>query len=305
MLHPIEILHWLEVVRNRPRGEVDPGAFWSLYEHDERPLTGMPASLAAAPHGPALLVVVTTYKRPEACAALLASLEVALQSVPRRHVLVLNDRADADYGETKRAAAARFGADLTWLDARERLGKPGFWKSYQTAFLAAAQLAPAHALFLQDDVDFAPTLLADVAERWRATDHDRRRRVLYLFSSDDDERLGRWVPFRRRDVGHGLRLTQWLDLQAFYVDRAFFELLAYRMVPIHSNRFRRRPWISSGVGAQLTRRLFRRGHVYQAYPPLVGHGALASEMNVGARRFRSLDNRALREADTKVEPSDD
>lgn len=294
MLHPSEFVRFLEVVRNRPSGSIDPGAFWSLYEQDGRALTGPPRSLVEAKSAPALLVVITTYKRPEACSALLAALEPALASVPRRHVLVFNDRADADYGETRRVAHARYGSDLTWLDARARLGKPNFWKTYQTAFLAARQLTPAHALFLQDDVELAPTLLADIAARWRATEHDAKRRVLYLFSSDDDERLGRWVPFRRRDVGHGLRLTQWLDLQAFYVDRDFFELLAYRMVPIHPNRFRRRPWISSGVGAQLTQRLFRRGHVYQAYPPLVGHGALGSEMNAGARRFRSLDNRALR-----------
>ncbi|HEX6239533.1 MAG TPA: hypothetical protein VFZ61_01515, partial [Polyangiales bacterium] len=49
--------------------------------------------------------------------------------------------------------------------------------------------------------------------------------------------------------------------------------------------------VSSGVGQQLTIRLFLRGDVVQAVPSLVEHGALESEMNAEARRRRGLDNR--------------
>jgi hypothetical protein len=134
-------------------------------------------------------------------------------------------------------------------------------------------------------------MLVRALELWRATERDLLRRVLYLFSSSDDEAHGRWVSFSRRDAGL-CRLTNWFDLQAFLVDGAFFELLSHRMVPIHENRWKRRPEQSSGVGRQLTRRLFGRAHVYQAWPPLVIHGAATSTMNPEARAARSLDNRA-------------
>jgi len=75
------------------------------------------------------------------------------------------------------------------------------------------------------------------------------------------------------------------------VDRQFFELLDYRMVPVHPNRWKRRPMQSSGVGRQWSRRLFGRAHVYQAWPPLVVHGTEPSTMNPEARERRSLDNR--------------
>ena len=75
------------------------------------------------------------------------------------------------------------------------------------------------------------------------------------------------------------------------VDRAFFALLRHRMVPVHPNRWRRKPTISSGVGKQLTVRLRGRGNVYQTNPPLVRHGGLVSEMNPEARALRPLDSR--------------
>ena len=72
--------------------------------------------------------------------------------------------------------------------------------------------------------------------------------------------------------------------------------LDYRMIPVHPNRWRRNPGLSSGVGKQLTRRLFGRANVYQCFPPLVFHGGHPSVMNPSARAARSLDNRQLRAA---------
>lgn len=297
-LHPSEALSWLRTRWNRPPSRLDEASFWSLYERQGEPLRGAPEQLRRRAHTE-LLVVVTTYRRPEAVSTLLAKLHVELAALPPSSlcVLVLNDRSEADYGRVIADARERFGDALLWLDARARLGKPNFWRIYQVAFLAARALRPERALFLQDDVELAPRLLDLLSERWRATHRDPKRRVLYLFSSPDDERFGRWLFFLRRDVGGGLRLTQWFDLQAFYVDRAFFELLRHRVVPIHPNRWRRQPSISSGVGRQFTLRLRGRANVYQSYPPLVFHGAHTSELNAQARAARALDNRGLKRAE--------
>jgi hypothetical protein len=163
---------------------------------------------------------------------------------------------------------------------------------HQTAFDVARLWRPERALYLQDDIEFEPDMLLRAERIWAATERDPLRRVLYLFSSSDDEAQGRWVSFDRRELQNvPFRLTNWFDLQAFMVDRQFFELLGYRMVEIHPNRWRRRPQQSSGVGRQLTRRLFGRANVYQAWPPLVAHGAEPSTMNPEARLQRSLDNR--------------
>jgi hypothetical protein len=288
--HPIELLFEWEIRTNRPRPRRE-----CADELIERWRVHPASSAALAPLElePELMIVLTTFARPEAAARLLSDLAHAVERVgltERSALLVLHDACGKDYTAAREVAEAS-SPRLLWLDARERFGKAGFWKVHQTALLCARAWQPRLALYLQDDVEFDAELLTRALELWRATERDRLRRVLYLFSSNDDEASGRWVHFERRDVGP-CRLTNWFDLQAFLVDRAFFELLDYRMVPIHENRWRRRPAQSSGVGRQFTRRLFERAHIYQSWPPLVVHGAAPSAMNPEARQLRSLDNRA-------------
>ena len=289
LIHPVELVLAWETWRNRPRVRDESGSAlferWlpALGELPLLPVAGAPAELA---------IVLTTFARPGAAERLLSDLSVALERArltERSALLVLHDACGREYARAREAARGLVPRVL-WLDARSRFGKAEFWKVHQTALLVARAWQPRLCLYLQDDVEFEPELLVRALELWEATARDLRRRVLYLYSSSDDERRGRWVNFERRDAG-ACRLTNWFDLQAFLVDRAFFELLEYRMVPIHPNRWRRVPSQSSGVGRQLTRRLFGRAHVYQAWPPLVVHGAAPSTMNPEARLLRSLDNR--------------
>src|SRR6202012_2597400 len=161
------------------------------------------------------LVVITTYRRPDACEELLERLRATIDaSLPRPslRVLVLNDRSELDYARARQTARELFGDDLCWLDARERLGKPGFWRAYQLSFLVAQSLSPEYALYLQDDCSFAPSLLAQARARRQETANDPKRRVLYLFSALDDEAFGRWVISPRKRISARLRRTQWFDL---------------------------------------------------------------------------------------------
>lgn len=292
MFHPVEILHEWATRTNRPRGTAPGVDDYAERWRDE----GAPARSAFEPgvEPPRLMVVLTTYQRPLGAANVLERLAAALAQadlVEHTALLVLHDAGDADY-QSARALAAACAPRSHWLSARERFGKPGFWQVHQTALLVARAWCPEHVLFLQDDLDFKPDLLVRAQAIWRATAEDPLRRVLYLFGSRDDEPRGRWVHFARRELpALHCRQTNWFDLQAFFVDRAFLELLGYRMVPIHANRWRRRPNISSGVGRQLTLRAFGRANVYQAWPPLVRHGAEPSTMNPAARKLRPLDNR--------------
>jgi len=299
MFHPRELVHWVETNTNRQiLARPADSQFWSLFREHGLDLEDVPASIVRASRTPCdLLIVLTTYARASLCLRKLQTLPEllrALEHAPSVHVLVLCDASSDDYSTARRAGRELFGEHLTWLDARERLGKPGYWMTYQTAFLAAKHLRPEHTLFLQDDVQYTASLLRDAYALWDQTSDDPRRRVLYLFSSEDDEPDGRWIRFRRlRCRGLPLYLTQWLDLQSYFVDLRFFALLDFRMVPVDTNRWRRRAYLSSGVGAQITRRLFDRCNIYQAAPPLVLHGAHPSEMNPEARTVRSLDNRGL------------
>jgi hypothetical protein len=292
MFHPVELLHEWETRANRPlsrpQGLERAAELWSHADGTTLNASMIPRT------SPELMIVLMTYARARSSARLLQQLGAALQRSglgSRASLLVLRDACAGDYSAA-RAAARTIEPNHVWLDARRRFGKAGFWRMHQTALDVARLWQPERALYLQDDVEFEPDLLLRADRIWRATAADPKRRVLYLFSSSDDEPNGRWVRHRRRDLpGVPCRWTNWFDLQAFLVDRQFFELLDYRMVPVHPNRWKRRPMQSSGVGRQWSRRLFGRAHVYQAWPPLVLHGAEPSSMNPEARQQRALDNR--------------
>jgi hypothetical protein len=292
MFHPVELLNEWETHSNRLlRRAPDVAEYLARWSTE----SGAPPRLEPLAAPPEWLIVLTTYRRPDGAAHTLERLGRALAAArvaERSALLVLHDRCSSDYARA-RELARRACATPLWLDAREHFGKPRFWQVHQSALLVARAWQPERALYLQDDVVFEPDLIERVDALWRATAQDAARRVLYLFSSRDDEPEGRWARFPRRDLPElGCRQTNWFDLQSFVVDRAFLELLDYRMVPIHPNRWKRQPETSSGVGRQLTLRAFGRASVYQAWPPLVRHGADPSTMNAAARSLRPLDNRS-------------
>jgi hypothetical protein len=216
-------------------------------------------------------------------------------------LLVLEDRSDSDYSEVRETVFEEFLGGAMWLRADRHLGKAEFWRTYQTALSCTRVLDPEYVLFLQDDLEFEETFLCralDLYHSLKVGDNGRNRpQVMNLYSASDDEPLGRWVNVPRRQVvGFPVRQTQWFDLAGFLMERSVLRELGYRMKPIPMTRWEESGGLSSGVGRQLTRRLRTRAVTYQCFPPLVFHGAAASEMNPEERARRPLDNRDLREA---------
>jgi hypothetical protein len=251
------------------------------------------ARLAAA--RPRLLITITTYARPAELTALLEGLAANEPFLaPDCWLLILNDRSDADYGVARALLARSFAGRHLWLDARARMGKERFWRTHQTAFIAARVAGSEFLLSLQDDLHLPPGFSERLWEVWTATGRDPARRVLYLYSSPGDAAGGTWVGFQRVEVpGLPARRTDWFDLQGFLIDRAGLALLRHWVTPITRWRWRNSSRPSSGVGRQLTRRLFGRASTWQCHPPLVFHGAAPSEMNPEARGRNPLDNRSL------------
>ena len=238
---------------------------------------------------PELCVVISTHKRPHACADLLLQLHAQLSD--RALVIVLEDMSEVDYSAVRALGTRLFQGRFVFLRSRRWLAKEGYYLLYQAAFDLLRELCPQHTLFIQDDLSLAPNFVGEALRLWCAIG-DTNKAVLSLVAFDDDETQGRWTCYRRRELlGGEAWKTQWFDLQAFLVGRSFFETLRYRVFPAEPLRFRQRPGVSSGVGEQLTRRLWRRGNIYQVTRTLAFHGGHVSVMNVDARRDRPLDNR--------------
>lgn len=256
---------------------------------------GIAARLGAA--GPELVVFVTTHRRPAAMARTGAQLDAAIRAgraagcLERFAVVVVDDASpDPMHDSVAEDWRARFGDALHMIRTTERAGKHGFWRTHHLFQRLARSAKPRHALFLQDDLHFEPSLLVDCYRIWPAIG-DPAQRVLYLLRLSDDERWGRWVWFRRRPGPiPEVDRVGWFDLAAFFVDRSFFEQLGYAVYPVPARRWRLSPSVSSGVGEQLTLRLHRRVNIYQVKRSLVRTGGEPSAMNAEARARRPLSN---------------
>ncbi|ADU65038.1 hypothetical protein Selin_0282 [Desulfurispirillum indicum S5] len=248
--------------------------------------------LAAA--RPKLLVTITTHRRPNELSRLIESLAKYKElRMPDCCICVLNDYSEDDYGHPRTLLSQIFGDSSLWLDAKQHMGKSKFWRTHQMIFSVAQAAQCEYLLSLQDDIELASDFVSRLWKVWNATGADVTRRVLYLFSSNDDEENGRWIHFARIAVPDArARRTDWFDMQGFLVDRKGLELLRYWIVPVPKSRWHKKPSESSGVGRQLTRRLRGRAATYQCDPPLIAHGGAASLMNQEARRCNPLDNRA-------------
>jgi hypothetical protein len=269
---------------------------------------------ATSPRPRHVLVVVTTHARERAVLRLLRALEAQLGRLDpqalRSSLCVLEDASAADYRRAHAALAAR-AASVLWLRSRTHLGKQGFWRVWQAALSLALRAQADYLLVIQDDLELGDDALHTALSLMRALEARGEGRVsaatpadtsavwpqvLSLFSSRDDERFGRWVLFPRRQLRElPVRRTQWFDLPAVLMNRRVLETLGYRVFPIAPERWQGKPQLSSGVGRQLTRRLYARAAIFQCAPSLVFHGAEPSSMNPEARGARQMDNRDERE----------
>lgn len=254
------------------------------------------------------LVVITTCNRPGQLQTLLDQIISSLdrvESVPDAGLLILEDAAEEDYAGV-RLQLARFQLPCLWVRSRERMGKRGYWRTYQAAFSYIERSRAERILFLQDDLSLADDFFDRTIRLFSALKEEGAARPLLLncYSSSDDEPHGRWVKFTRRPHANlPLRRTQWFDLNGYLIDREVLGILRFRLAPIRPSRWEKDPTLSSGVGQQMTIRLTRRVDIFQCFPPLIFHGRAPSVMNPEARRVRNLDNYHLREAPASSELS--
>lgn len=247
---------------------------------------------------PRLVVFVTTYRRAEPYRRLMDQIAGQIDSSPVADscaAVVLDDASPGpDYPAAHEAVAARWGERVRILRAEHNLGKAGYWQTVQRALDECRTIRPELMLFVQDDLELASGAIRDALAIWDDI-ADPRKAVLNLFAAAEDEPEGRWVHLPRRHVpGARHRETGWFDLAAFLAGPRFFEITRHEVFPVHASRWRARPAISTGVGRQLTRRIWNRGTVYQVVETLAYHGAESSQMNTAARAERPMDNRPRR-----------
>lgn len=202
-----------------------------------------------------LTVLITTYNRPAQLQRLLSDL---IAEARGRSVLcrIYNDGSELAYPDLPAG-----GPDFTLerIDLPVRHGKQRYWQLIDRVFQDLRAVRSRYYLQLPDDVRLQPGFLASSIAAYEAIDDpDKICLNLYL----DSSRIGKpcWsraLPRIERFGDTRVFKTGWVDM-VYLAERRFFEELGYTIRPVPAERWRRNPRRSSGVGAQISRRLGRR-----------------------------------------------
>lgn len=222
-----------------------------------------------------LALVITTYNRPESLRRLLDDL--AADAGDRRVLCrVYNDHSERSYAQMP-AGSATFTIEHSTL--AEHHGKPRYWRLIDRIFQDLRSVRAAYYMQLPDDVQARPGFFTHAIDTYQAIG-DPQKICLNLYL--DSSRIGaacwtKTLPRIERFGATHVFHTGWVDM-CYLAERRFFEALDYTIHPIPPDRWRCNPRRSSGVGAQITRRLQGRG-LYQVRECLLQSEDIPSLMN--------------------------
>jgi FkbM family methyltransferase len=249
-------------------------------------------------HNVQIRLLITTYNRIDKLTRLLTQLgeslgrfAVATGVIPRTVVDVWND------GGQKVEVRSFPNLICHYHEETQNNGKQGYWRLIAKAYQNLLGKQFDYFIQLPDDVEINEDFLNESITQWSLIS-DKCKISLNLLL--DKARVGRlnWtnhIPTIQSFRGTHVFLTQWNDL-CFICDERFFKALQYTIHPIPLKRWQNNPNLSSGVGQQISRRLFaQKFHMYQVRTSLVLHGDHQSRMNSEIRSRVSLRSCILEE----------
>lgn len=167
-------------------------------------------------------------------------------------------------------------------------GKKLWWRIINDAFAAMAADEPDYIVMLPDDVELVPTFFDQAIAVWEAIENGRK--ICLNLSLDQREGKACWTDFkpqRQQHNGVDVYLTQWVDM-CFIATMRFLEVLNREVAPISLDRWQLHPNLSSGVGQQISQRLYHKWRMYMVTKTLVTHGNHPSVMHPEIRKRMPL-----------------
>lgn len=163
-------------------------------------------------------------------------------------------------------------------------GKKKYWKVVNHILDELSNIDADYYFYLPDDIEISNDFFEKSISYWNSIE-DSKKITINLLNDGRDEC---WTKFKRViEVNSKFELyrSQWVDM-AMVFDK---KLLRYRVKEIPLSFWDNKPLLSSGVGAQLSKRLHAAGYgLYQVKDSLVFHGAHQSQMNPEERIINPL-----------------
>jgi FkbM family methyltransferase len=199
-------------------------------------------------------LIITTYNRPDSLRELLHELIADAGELTVR-CRVYNDGSTIAY---KQMPPGVTGFQIEYIDVQPNHGKQNYWRLINRLFNDLRAIRSRYYIQLPDDARIRPGFFQEMIRVYQAID-DPQKICLNLYL--DSSRIGRacWtktVPAIRRFNQTSVFSVGWIDM-IYLVERRFFAELDFAIQPIPAARWTRNPLLSSGVGAQISRRLTR------------------------------------------------
>ncbi len=199
-----------------------------------------------------IVIAITSYNRPAELRELLERL-CELRRGYDITCLVYDDCSELDYADPSRSEG---GFEVRYRRMPRRFGKTRYWQLINRIFDDVRNLDFDYFMQLPDDVVPLDDFFDTAVQTWDAID-DPQKICLNLYL--DKSRIGRanWtktLPTIEKFGDTNVFRTGWADM-IFMADRRFLMALNYRIEAIDAKRWMRNPALSSGVGAQIAKRL--------------------------------------------------
>lgn len=226
-------------------------------------------------------ICITTYNRPEMLDQLLTN--IYTQSNNNKILVnIFNDASTKNYSQVKTKYPVH------WVDYKTNHGKKKFWKIWDDMVKYCKNISADYFIFLPDDIELYDNFF-DNAKQMYEDIQDDHKICLSLFLDDGRKNSTCWTKFKPIDCGSVLK-TQWMD-GLFICKYQFFQKLNFKIEPVPETRWKQNPSLGSGVGQQLSVRLFKlKLNMYHTKHSLVEHGKHDSQMNYNLRKYEPLTN---------------
>ena len=191
---------------------------------------------------PELLIVTTTYKRPEA----IRRLQDTIQYDGGYKWFIWDDGSPEGMYEGFREQLPSWA---TYQRSTKNRGKRGYWKTVDLIFKQIRVFEWNYCLFVPDDAVF-------VKEGVRRAVNDLGSRNILSLHNDQPERL-KMINWGYLPKDEGTHWSNGFVDMLFIARKRWFDKISWRVKPIYRD-WERYPDLGSGVGAQLTRMSYQR-----------------------------------------------
>lgn len=237
-----------------------------------------------------LAISITTYNRPKILLDQLKELVHQIEVLGwDAEIYVVNDCSERTYTMVSEyLQAIQFPTKYERFSVKQ--GKKRHWFIVDRIFKWYGNVKWDYAVYVQDDLIIETGFLSNLVSDFELIDHPKKTCLNYIL---EESRNGVrcWTPVNPIQCSFKRKIfyrTGWVELH-FIANKRFFSELQHTVYPIPETRWDENELLSSGVGRQISNRLYkRRMGMFQVKKSLAKHGVHRSFMNPEERSRNPL-----------------